>query len=155
MSKPEGKGNPPAVDPTGAGNNVDKIRDILFGSQMRDYESRFARLGETLLKESADLRQSTAKSLESLEAYFKTEMEALGARQKAERDERSSALKQMAKDMKRIAESLDKKIEETDDHSSEGQAAIRKEMLAMSKNLLDQIRVKNEEVLAVLEKRFQ
>jgi hypothetical protein len=26
------------------GANVDKIRDILFGSQMRDYEKRFARL---------------------------------------------------------------------------------------------------------------
>ncbi len=34
-----------------AGGNVDKIRDILFGSQMRDYETRFARLEESLLRE--------------------------------------------------------------------------------------------------------
>ena len=28
------------------GANVDKIRDILFGSNMREYEKRFARLEE-------------------------------------------------------------------------------------------------------------
>jgi len=45
--------NQPQVLRGGAGN-VDKIRDILFGSQMRDYESRFARLEETLIKETLD-----------------------------------------------------------------------------------------------------
>ena len=44
----------PQVIQTGAGN-VDKIRDILFGSQMRDYETRFARLEETLAKEISDM----------------------------------------------------------------------------------------------------
>jgi hypothetical protein len=34
---------------SGAGN-IDKIRDILFGSNMRDYEQRFARLEEALKK---------------------------------------------------------------------------------------------------------
>ncbi len=32
------------------GANVDKIRDILFGSQMRDYEKRFMRLEDTVTK---------------------------------------------------------------------------------------------------------
>ena len=41
--------------------NVDKIRDILFGSQMRDYETRFARLEETLSKEASELRESTRR----------------------------------------------------------------------------------------------
>src|SRR6202000_2184865 len=31
------------------GANVDKIRDILFGTQMRDYEKRFVRLEETVM----------------------------------------------------------------------------------------------------------
>src|SRR5438067_8037722 len=35
--------------------NVDKIREILFGSQIREYESRFARLEERLVDELADL----------------------------------------------------------------------------------------------------
>ena len=32
------------------GANVDKIRDILFGSQMRDYEKRFSRLEDNVTK---------------------------------------------------------------------------------------------------------
>ena len=32
----------------GGAGNVDKIRDILFGNQMRDYEARFSRLEESL-----------------------------------------------------------------------------------------------------------
>ena len=37
------------------GQNVDKIRDILFGNQMRDYEKRFARLEERVTKASEAL----------------------------------------------------------------------------------------------------
>src|SRR5262245_36278718 len=42
------------ADPAG-GASLDKVRDILFGVQMRDYERRFARLEERLLKDTSDL----------------------------------------------------------------------------------------------------
>src|SRR5579862_6649484 len=60
---------PPPHDAPGEGSpgNIDKIRDILFGSNMRDYEMRFARLEEALKKESSDLRDTTRHNLESLE----------------------------------------------------------------------------------------
>src|SRR6187551_111575 len=37
-----------------AGGNLDKVRDLLFGGQMRDYDRKFARLEERLVKETAD-----------------------------------------------------------------------------------------------------
>ena len=43
------------------GANVDKIRDILFGSNMREYEKRFARLEERLTKSSDALRDDLKK----------------------------------------------------------------------------------------------
>src|SRR5271170_4652156 len=73
----------------GAGN-IDKIRDILFGSNMRDYEQRFSRLEEALKKESSDLRDTTRRHLESLEAFVHKELAALEVRLNAERDERSA-----------------------------------------------------------------
>ena len=45
------------------GANVDKIRDILFGSQMRDYEKRFVRLEETVTKAVETLREDMTKRL--------------------------------------------------------------------------------------------
>src|SRR6187401_2241566 len=43
--------------------SLDKVRDILFGSQMRDVERRFARLEERLLKETTDLKDDVRRRL--------------------------------------------------------------------------------------------
>ena len=44
--------NAPNAADDASGGSVDKIRDILFGAQMRDYDRRFTRLEERLLKEA-------------------------------------------------------------------------------------------------------
>ena len=49
------------------GTNVEKIRDILFGSQMRDYEKRFQRLEERLTKDAEALREELKKRFDGLE----------------------------------------------------------------------------------------
>src|SRR5665213_1982579 len=54
----------------GGAGNVDKIRDILFGSQMRDYEARFARLEETLVKETVEIRETNRRRFDQLETYI-------------------------------------------------------------------------------------
>jgi len=143
------------ADQPPAGNNVDKIRDILFGSQMRDYDTRFARLEETLLKESSDLRETTRKRLDALEAYIKKELESLSARLKSEREERSTSVKQMSKDLKDLGEDLSQKICGLQDQSSEAQAELRKEILEQSKNLAGEIHSKELEITSLLERRFQ
>ncbi|HID35882.1 MAG TPA: hypothetical protein EYP39_00670, partial [Ghiorsea sp.] len=51
--------------------NVDQIRDIIFGSQMRDYEQRFVRLEERVLNEADALRSETNNRLDALETYIK------------------------------------------------------------------------------------
>ena len=44
--------------------NIDKIRDILFGSQSRDFERRFTRMEERMIKEISDMRDDTRKKLD-------------------------------------------------------------------------------------------
>ena len=72
-----------------AGGNLDKVRDLLFGGQMRDYDRKFARLEERLVKETADLRDEVKKRLAALEAYMKAEVESLSDRLRAEQDGRA------------------------------------------------------------------
>ncbi len=81
--------------------NIDKIRDILFGSDMREYEARFAPAGAGAAKESANLRETTRKSLESLESFVKREVEALELRFRTERDDRASSFSQVTRELKR------------------------------------------------------
>ena len=64
----------------GGAGNVDKIRDILFGSQMRDYEARFARLEETLVKETMEIRETNRRRFDQLETYIKREFETVQSR---------------------------------------------------------------------------
>src|SRR3954464_11499462 len=97
--------NQPQVLRGGAGN-VDKIRDILFGTQMRDYESRFARLEETLIKETGEIRDTNRKKLEQLEGFVRREFEAVQSRIKTERDERTETAGQMAREMKDLTDAL-------------------------------------------------
>jgi len=144
----------PAIGEPGGGN-VDKIRDILFGSQMRDYETRFARLEETLAKESANLRENTKKRFEALEAYIRSEMEALQTRIKSERDERGDSLRRLTSELRDLSDSLSKRIGELDDQTSRAQGDLRNQILQQSKDLSDDIRAKQEEGSALVEKRFQ
>src|SRR5438094_3400039 len=61
--------------PTGlGGENLDKVRDILFGAQLRDSDRRFSRLEETLAKQVTELREESRKRLDSLEAFLKKEL---------------------------------------------------------------------------------
>jgi hypothetical protein len=132
----------PGNDP-GPGN-IDKIRDILFGSNMRDYEQRFARLEEALKKESSDLRETTRRHLEALESFVHKEFAALEARLNTERDERSAT-----------AASLHRKIGEMENHEAQAKREIRNDLLQQSKELTDAIRAKGEELIALLERRAQ
>src|SRR3954463_16542685 len=86
----------------GGAGNVDKIRDILFGSQMRDYESRFARLEETLIKETVEIRETSKRRFDQLESYIRKEFETVQARLKSERDERTDSSNQQSRDLKEL-----------------------------------------------------
>src|ERR1700722_7206203 len=124
--------------------NIDKIRDILFGSNMRDYEQRFSRLEEALKKESSDLRDTTPRHLELLEAFVHKELAALEVRLHAERDERSEN-----------TSSILKKIGELENQEAQAKREIRNDLLQQSKELTDAIRNKGEELIALLERRSQ
>ena len=82
VAQPENEAQTPQIM-RGGGGNVDKIRDILFGSQMRDYESRFARLEETLVKENAEIRETNRRRFEQLEAFVRKEFDSIQSRARA------------------------------------------------------------------------
>jgi hypothetical protein len=139
------------ADLAGAGS-LDKIRDILFGAQARDYEKRFVRLEERLAKETSDLREAVKRHFDSLENYIKQEFESLTDRLRAEQDDRTQAVQGLSQDMKNSAIGFEKRISQLDDHLARGQRELRQQILDQSKNLSEEIRQKHEEVSAALER---
>jgi hypothetical protein len=144
----------PAPHETGTGN-IDKIRDIIFGTHMRDYEQRFARLEETLRKESLDIRDTTRRHLEALEAFIHKELAALEGRLNIERDERAENHSRLSADLTTHSASVFKKIGEVENQEAQAKREIRNDLLQQSKELTDAIRAKGEELVALLERRSQ
>jgi hypothetical protein len=141
-----------ALDPT---QNVDRIRDIIFGSQMRDYDSRFQRLEERLAFEGAAMRGDLQKRLDALEAFMKGEVESMTNRLRAENSERGQALGKLANDLAETARGLDLKINNLDQQSAKDIRDLREQLLDQSKKLSDDIREKHEQVKAGLEHEAQ
>ena len=136
-----------------SGASVDKIRDILFGSQIKNYETRFARLEEALARESAEIKDTMRRRLDSLEAFFKKETESLASRLKAERDEREETLNEIARELKAASAQLSKKILDLDNKGAQDRSAARQELMAESRKLLDEIRQRNDSLSSLLETR--
>jgi DNA anti-recombination protein RmuC len=138
-----------------SGASVEKIRDILFGSQIKNYESRFSRLEDALARETAEIKDTMRRRLDSLEAFFKSETESLAARLKTERDEREEVLNNISRELKASSAQLSKKILDLDNKAAQDRSAARQELMAESRKLLDEIRQRNDSLSTLLETRVQ
>ncbi|HEX8775409.1 MAG TPA: hypothetical protein VF735_17700 [Pyrinomonadaceae bacterium] len=148
---------PPATgeaDLAGTGN-IDKIRDILFGVQMRDYEKRFTRLEERLIKESNNLRDDTKKRFDALELYLKNELESLTERLTAEQNARNENAESLAQGIKDTARAFEKRAAQMDEQSTRSQRELRQQILDQSKSLNDEIRQKYEELTTLLQREAE
>lgn len=138
----------------GAGN-IEKIRDILFGSQVREFDKRFARLEDRLQKEVSNLNEELRKRFDSLESFIKKEVEFLSDRQKTEQDDRSRGLQELAKEMKDIAALLEKKLAQSDEQFNKRVRELHDALLEQSKKLSEEIRQKYEDLANTLDREAQ
>jgi hypothetical protein len=73
--------------------SLDKVRDILFGGQMRAVESRLQGLESRLLQAQESLRSEFTKQLDALDATVRKEVQSLSERLDTERATRTEQLK--------------------------------------------------------------
>jgi hypothetical protein len=90
-SKPMADPKKPAAE-GGADRNVDQIRDILFGGQMRDYERRFQELNQRLEADLARLRDTQEKRLAQIDKRIDDQLEKLGKLVRQEVQDRNGAV---------------------------------------------------------------
>ena len=72
--------------------NVDQIRDILFGGQMRDYERRFGELNARLEAELARMREAQDKRLAQIDKRVDDQLEKLGKLLRQEIQDRNRSI---------------------------------------------------------------
>lgn len=139
-----------AILPNETPESLDKVRDILFGGQMRAVESRLARIEERLLHEQQALKKELEKQLASLEAFTKKELSALSATLDAERASRGNDVKTVSAELKSSFKSLDKRLAKLDEATSAADAEFRTQLLEHTKAVSGQITALGEELMGEL-----
>jgi hypothetical protein len=134
---------------------VDRIRDILFGSQMRDYDGRFQRLEEHLAQEAAGIRTDVQQRLEALERFMKGELESITNRANAEQSERSGAIERLGRDLGETAKNLESRIKGLDEQTAGETRGLRQQLLDQAKALSEEIRQKHEEMKTGLDREAE
>lgn len=132
--------------------NIDKIREILFGGQMRDYEKRFTRVEDKLTKESLDLREDTGKRFEILEKFIKAEFATVADRLQAEHRTRDEAVQSLWRGVHELVQTMNAKVTELQEQSARAQSDLRQQILTQSKDLSNEIRQKQEEITVLLQR---
>jgi hypothetical protein len=117
---------PPAEAPP---ESLDKVRDILFGGQMRAVESRLHGLEERLLSEHEALRSEFAKQVGSLDAFIRSEVQLLTERMAAERAKRTEEIKSLAAEIKEVIRALDKRHLKLEEATNLADAGLRDQLL--------------------------
>ncbi len=130
---------------------IDKVRDILFGAQVRQYEQKFKHLEDLIQKEIANLRSETMKSADTLETYVKKELEALSDQVKNEQTERAESAQELSDKIDRTVKSIEKKTGQLSEKVIDTQRDLQEQILQQSKSLMEEIRSQNSQISSSLD----
>lgn len=134
---------PPAAKGIGGdlaeAGNMDKIRDILFGNQAKDYDNRFSKIEQTVIEESAELKEELLKRIDALEVYVKQEIKDINERIKNEANERADAVQMIQREMKEGFDALNKKLLHDEENLAKKSTELREQILDQSKSLSAEI----------------
>lgn len=130
--------------------SLDKVRDILFGAQSREFERRFAVLEEDLRRKTAEARAEAHQRLETLEAQLRQEVEQLTRRLQAEHEARAETITSVTAELHKLTRQLDDKIIELNQHTTDAQEDIRQQLVDEAKLLTKQIEQQSDDLQAAL-----
>lgn len=148
MSVQEASGDvvqPTATSGDGSGSksasaeNVEQIREILVGPQMREYGQRFTRMEERLSQETSDLKAEVRRRLDALEAYTRQEVNELGERLRIERGERTESANRLSQVLSESVKSLEHSLIESDERISNLLRDFRQSTFDRMKGILDDL----------------
>ena len=130
----------------GVAGSLDKIRDLLFGDQMRDSDRRLNRLEERLMKVHAELQDDMRRRLESLERFVKKEVESLTERLKSEQTTREETQTDLSQALHDMLKAFEKKTGQLEEQTSSAQRELRQQVMDQSKMLRDEFQEKYGEL---------
>jgi DNA repair exonuclease SbcCD ATPase subunit len=133
---------------------VDKIRDLLFGNQMQDYDRRFSMLEERFLQRFREIESETARTISSLESSAKKQMESFAVELREEKDLRTDADKEMERVEREHNDTIEKRLRSMSEQVTRLEREQADRLTQEVQSLRDELKRRNEDIQHTIEKMF-
>jgi hypothetical protein len=110
--------------------HLDKVRDILFGSQARNFSRRLERIEERMTQEVAQVREELRQRTVALENLVKDEVAGLLEGLRQEEGKRRQAVLDLGVELKNLAETFETRVVECEEHLDSSQRQLRQQWTA-------------------------
>ncbi|MGF1990330.1 MAG: hypothetical protein RMY62_021020 [Nostoc sp. ZfuVER08] len=134
--------------------NIDQIRDIIFGTQLRDYENRFSKLESDI----SLLQQQTRSHLEQLKSNFSAELkagfEALDKKLKSVNITTQEETLDLRQQVDRLNKKFSTSVQSLDETLDSQTTSIRDEIFQTKVQLQDDVSALRDLILEEIDRRF-
>jgi uncharacterized protein YeaO (DUF488 family) len=146
---------PQEIGLTQAGAPMEQVRELLFGAQLKDVDTRFQRLEERFLREISDAQESLKTRLDSLENFMKSETVSLLHRLQEEQAERESVIRDEQRERADSIAKLAKELAVANDSFERRNAKLSGTLDATERELRNLLMSESGSLSAKIEERYQ
>lgn len=118
-------------------DNVDQIREILFGNQIRAVDERFQAVEKRMSKESENLRKTLEKRILELENLLGQFRDNTGDQLSRESAERDAGINEVSKSLATFRLDAENQLAEMQSDFNNEIKQVRKELLVAQETLMD------------------
>ena len=138
----------------GESSGVDKMRELLFGNQMQDYDKRFSILDERFQQRMRDIEGEASRSLSSLETTMKKQLESVAGQFREEKDLRADADKELERSLRDHTQALEKRLAQVSDQLARHERDFTDRLAHEVQVLRDEMRKRQDDARATTERMF-
>jgi hypothetical protein len=133
---------------------VDKIRELLFGNQMQDYDRRFSLMEERFQQKLRDMDAESTRNLAALESSMKKQLESIAGQVRQEQELRTEGDKELGWGLREQIQAIDKRLGQLSDQLATLEREFTERLGHETQTLRDDIRRRNDEMRATTERMF-
>lgn len=134
--------------------NIDQIRDIIFGSQLRDYNGRFEKIESDLATLQQDIQDRVEQLKTVLTSEIKSSVENLDKKIKILTLNSQEELTDLRQQTDRLNRKFSSSIEALDEALDQQTNSLREELGQTRDQLQEEVRNLKNQVLEELDRRF-
>jgi archaellum component FlaC len=109
-------------------SSIDKVRELIFGQAMADYDNRFAELEATIKSVSDALRDDVARQVQVLADKTASQFASLSDEIREEKSGRGAAHAELTAELQRVGEQVENDLKRLRDESAKSHKTLGKEM---------------------------